>query len=291
MITIFSKQAFYLHFCSCLLLLQDKCTETLALSNTPKWNRREMLSKVSSTAFSILSIPTPSNADNDNPMNESVDMYHNRNRNKNKQAVIREDIWYMTGKIPPRRLDPNFKQDPGPEYNAWGACTTSTSTGNSCTYVPLSQRIPGYSNYAFSISFGANEYQTLGKVLQELYHLINASSDDDQILWEKADSFLRIPSSNVPPPAIDALLKMVLMGTSMLTTPNYSGPPKELLVARFYVNELNYAMSQMLIAIESRDIKQAIASWEFGRDSWNSYFVLINRSIVPKVGEPFIYIS
>jgi hypothetical protein len=44
------------------------------------------------------------------------------------------------------------------KYNAWGICTND-SGGNACTYVPLKQRIPAYSKYAFNIALGAKEYQ------------------------------------------------------------------------------------------------------------------------------------
>jgi hypothetical protein len=27
--------------------------------------------------------------------------------------------------------------------------------------------------------------------------------------------------------------------------------------------------------------------WEYGRDSWNSYFQIVNQHITPKVGDPF----
>lgn len=252
----------------------------------PTVDRRQALSQASSAAFSFLATPTIATAADVESDKDSAPDYHYRDRNKNKQAVIREDYWYMTNKIPPQSLDPNFSGDEGPEYNAWGTCTTS-SQGNSCTYVPLKQRIPGYSNYAFNIAFGARDYASLGALLNEM--MTNQSLDDK--FWNKAASYLQpAPGSTVPPPAKDALLKMVLMGTAMLTTPNYSGPPKELLVARFYVNETSFALSEISSALAAKDIKRARAAWEFGRDSWNSYFVLVNRSIVPKVGEKFEFI-
>jgi len=35
---------------------------------------------------------------------EDLYKYENRDRNKNKDALIREDYWYFSGKRPPRRL-------------------------------------------------------------------------------------------------------------------------------------------------------------------------------------------
>jgi len=251
-------------------------------------NRREVFSRATNSAISFLAVPTITHAaiEDDSKLSLSID-YHKRDRTKSyKKAVIREDIWYMTGKTPPLRLDPNYVADDGPEYNAWGACATS-SAGNSCTYVPLKQRIPGYSNYAFNIASGAREYTRLGTLINEIMR-----DKSNEGTWEKALSMLKnLNGSSVPPPILDAQLKMVLMGTAMLTTPNYTGPPKELLVARFYINETSFAVAEINEALEARDAARATQAWDFGKDSWNSYFVLVNRSIVPKVGDKFEFIS
>lgn len=218
-----------------------------------------------------------------------VDHYESRNRNGNKDALVREDIWYMAGKTPPRRLVPEMLvSDEGPKWNAWGTCATSASGGNSCTYVPLSQRVPGYSKYAFNVALGARQYAELGTAIDAI--AATSTSDDDNDAWRRAERVLTPdPNSNSssPPPAKDALLKMALLGTALLTTPNYSGPPKELMVARFYVNEVDFALNEVASALDVRDLRRAKAAWEFGRDSWNSYFVLVNRAIVPKVGDKF----
>jgi hypothetical protein len=58
-------------------------------------------------------------------------------------------------------------------------------------------------------------------------------------------------------------------------------------VGRFYVNEAHYAHTVLKDAILRRDVDLAWQAWQFGRDSWNSYFQAVSRSIVPKVGEPF----
>mmetsp|Transcript_9174 Transcript_9174/g.13471 ORF Transcript_9174/g.13471 Transcript_9174/m.13471 type:complete len:130 (+) Transcript_9174:1-390(+) len=94
-------------------------------------------------------------------------------------------------------------------------------------------------------------------------------------------------NKNMPPIAIDAQLKMVLLSTSLLTSPSYTGPPFELLIARFYVNELHFATKEITNALLASDLDRAIAAWEYGKDSWNSYFTVVNRAIVPKVGGQF----
>lgn len=180
----------------------------------------------------------------------------------------------MIGKTPPRYLD--SLEENNPKWNVWGACNTD-SGGNPCTYVPLKQRIPAYSKYAFNIALGAKEYEQVGKILQQ--------AKKDESSWNQAATILNLDQSP-PPPAVDALLKMILFASAMLTTPNYSGPPRDLLVARFYVNEANFATTEVAEAIKERDINRALNAWEFGKDSWNSYLNIVNRGIVPKVGGP-----
>ena len=94
--------------------------------------------------------------------------YENRDRKSNKDALIREDYWYMMGKTPPRLLNGPIQQD-DPQFNAFGSCLTQNgdgATSNSCTYVSLKQRIPIYSKYGFNIALGSKEYQLLGKAIE-----------------------------------------------------------------------------------------------------------------------------
>jgi hypothetical protein len=215
--------------------------------------------------------------------------YESRDRKGNQQAVIRDDYWYVTGKLPPRLLQSPLKGD-DPQWNAFGSCTTSESTGtNSCTYVSLNQRRSAYSKYASSIAYGATEYDKLGSILQSIQKSVPASQNSQQ-LWQNAEALLKQDESTPPPAVIDAELKMVLFATGMLTSPNFSGPSRELLVARFYANEVRFAHREILEAVRERNIDRAIGAWEFGRDSWNSYFQSVARSIVSKVGEAFVAI-
>lgn len=246
------------------------------------------------TLEETLKFPAVASTNDDTPNGNSADdklNYENRDRRGNKKALVREDIYYMSGKKPPRKLEALKFDDP--KYNTWGSCTTSEGGQNSCTYIPLSQRIPGYSKYAFNIQLGSRDYVKLGKVLDEISASGNTSGDLVAKYWNQAASYLLplTPGGSSFPPARDALLKMALMGTSMLTSPNYSGPPKELMIARYYVNELDFALTEILDAIEVRDITRAKAAWGFGKDSWNSYFFLVNRQIVPKVGDQFELIA
>lgn len=173
-----------------------------------------------------------------------------------------------------------------PEFNAFGSCESTAGGGNSCTYVSLKQRAPAYSKYASTIDYGAREYQKLGKLLESL-----SRNPTDEARWQEAASYVVTEAQSLPPGIIDAELKMVLFATAMTTSPNFPGPSKELLVARFYVNEANHARKCLSSAIAKQDIVACLQAWSFGKDSWNSFFQVVNRSIVPKVGEPFVPIE
>lgn len=145
----------------------------------------------------------------------------------------------------------------------------------------MKQRIPAYGKYAFSIGLGANEFGQLGKMLK----IPNPN-------WGEAAKLVDAGfEQRMPSPTVDALLKMALFATQMLTSPNYSGPSRELLVSRYYINECAFATRELAKAIDERDVGTAMGLWEFGKDSWNSYLSIVNRSISPKVGDKFTMIS
>lgn len=106
--------------------------------------------------------------------------------------------------------------------------------------------------------------------------------------WDQALPLIR---ADLGAAAVDAELKMILLATALTTSPNFPGPNKELLVARFYANEVHYAQDVLRTAIESRDKALGLQAYEFGKDSWNSFFQVVNRSITPKVGDKFVLIQ
>lgn len=242
-------------------------------------SRRQVFGSTASSAAILTTWPSIANGESATEGMSRLDKLHFRERKSNKGTLIREDYWFMMGKTPPRKLDGPLITD-DPEFNAFGSCETTQSNGgsNSCTYVSLKQRIPTYSKYGFSIALGAREYSMLGSSLRK--------GD-----WKGAVSYLMTEPQQPPPPSIDALLKMVLFASGMLTSPNYSGPSKRLLVARFYANEVGFAIEEIKEAVDERDQQRAIAAWEFGKDSWNSYYQIVNDSISVKVGDKFEPIS
>lgn len=251
----------------------------LLLQHGSCWSAKSFLSRrqaIASATAGVLGVPSLVLAD------ETTSAYEFRGRNYKQDAVIREDYYYMMGKSPPRLLTGPIALD-DPQWNAFGSCETSGdgSGTNSCTYVSLKQRIPAYSKYGFSIGLGAKEYRLLGKELRK------AAATNDPAAWNAAASYVTTLPQTPPPPPVDALLKMVLFASSMLTSPNFTGLSRELLVARFYVNEASFANNEIAAAIENRDSKRALAAWDFGKDSWNSYFQVVNGRISPKVGDKF----
>jgi hypothetical protein len=218
--------------------------------------------------------------------------YASRDRNGNRGAVIRDDYWFISGKVPPRILGGPLRETNAPQFNAFGSCETNDGQ-NSCTYVSLKQRIPAYTKYASSISYGADQYRKLGMVLAKLPSSSSSLSVGGPYaaVWSEAASYLEREDKIYPPGIIDAELKMLLFATAMLTSPNFPGPSKELLISRYYVNELHFANGETLTALYEQDAIRAQAAYAYGRDCWNSYYQTIDRQIVPKVGEKFTPIS
>ena len=259
--------------------------ETSSLSSS-SLSRRDALTTAAKAAFgganaaAFLAIPAAGAAEDatatPTATTEKQYRFEVRDRDMNKNAVIREDYWFSTGVAPPRQLNSPLVLD-DPKWNAFGSCETSGggSATNSCTYISLKQRQPAYSKYGFNINHGAKGFGYLRHALQDEH-------------WKPAASFVFVnPDTRLPPPPLDALTKMVLLASSMLTSPNFSGISRELLVARFYVNEFKFALTEIQTAIERKDQPRALAAWDFGKDSFNSYTQVVNRQIVPKVGDPF----
>lgn len=264
------------------LLLPQLCQGWTPNTDSSAVSRRDALTSTATAAFgsAFLLPPNLPAFAADESQSQSVAQqyrYETRDRKMNDDAVIREDFWYTKGVSPPRKLNSPLILD-DPKWNAFGSCETTgadSSATNSCTYISLKQRQPAYSKYGFSITQGAKEFQQLQDIL--------AAGD-----WNQAASYVFVnPQTNLPPPTVDAQLKMVLFASSMLTSPNYSGISKELLVARFYVNEFKFAVTEIGQAIKAQDKARALAAWEFGKDSFNSYSQVVNRQIVAKVGDKF----
>lgn len=241
-------------------------------------SRRQVFGSVINVAAIISSWPSIALSSEEEETSSLPLAYENRDRKSNKDALVREDYWFMMGKTPPRLLNGPLKAD-NPDFNAFGSCETAEDkSSNSCTYVSLKQRGPVYSKYAFNIALGAKEYTMLGKFLRDGN-------------WKDAENILLGVPNQPPPPPIDALLKMVLFASGMLTSPNFTGLSKRLLVARYYTNEIKFAIDEIKDAIDARDTTRANEAWKYGKDSWNSYYQIVNDSVSDKVGDKFDLIA
>ncbi|KAL7526774.1 hypothetical protein ACHAWF_001907 [Thalassiosira exigua] len=265
-----------------LALFVASHTFALQLSPETATPRRTAVGSIVGAASAAFLPKTPAFADDGASASPASSYkYEDRDRNKNKDALIREDYWYFSGKKPPRRLNIDAFPSDDPTWNAWGECTKSEASGNSCVYVSLKQRIPAYGKYAFSIQLGATEFTKLGQILRS-----------PNLDWNEAAKLVDAGyEQNLPAPTVDALLKMALLAGQMLTSPNFSGPNREFLVSRYYINECAFATRELAKAVDERDAAAALGLWEFGKDSWNSYFSIVNRSISPKVGDKFEMIA
>lgn len=193
-------------------------TETLATTPTSILSRRKaFVSSLVVGATTIASfypqLAAGADANEDTLGNSDTAItlynYRGRDRKMNAQAVIRDDYWYIFGKTPPQLLTTPLKGD-DPQFNAFGSCQTSETTGtNSCTYVSLKQRIPAYSKYFLSIAYGAREFQQLGKLIASIVAL-DANNNDK---WQEAETYVKQEVGSPPPGAVDAELKMVLFAT------------------------------------------------------------------------------
>jgi len=58
-------------------------------------------------------------------------------------------------------------------------------------------------------------------------------------------------------------------------------------VARFYANEVAFAAKEISFAVKARDLERAKEAWTFGKDSWNSYLIIVNKQVSEKIGDKF----
>ena len=79
----------------------------------------------------------------------------------------------------------------------------------------------------------------------------------------------------------------------LLISANSGSLGREILVARYYVNEIHFAtesIATIMDGAEPVDWAAAADAWRLGVDSYNSFFAVVNTKIAPKVGEKFVAI-
>ncbi len=98
-------------------------------------------------------------------------------------------------------------------------------------------------------------------------------------------------SSGVPEQTdpIYQLRPLGLLANNFLASEN-TGTTNELMLARWYINEMYLRIGDYRNALEKGDGKEAKSCYGYLVKATNSYLTLLNRSITSKVGDPFGYI-
>lgn len=95
-----------------------------------------------------------------------------------------------------------------------------------------------------------------------------------------------VPDSDDPAYQLRAL---GLLANSFLATEN-TGTTNELMLARWYINEMFLRIGDYKSALQKGDQKDAEICYGYLVKAMNSYLTLINRSITSKVGDQFSYL-
>jgi hypothetical protein len=90
-------------------------SSTASNVHVPTVSRRESLASAVAGLSWVASVPTVVSATEEQTSNESATpteyRFESRDRKSNKDAIVREDFWYMLGKTPPRSLQGPLKLD------------------------------------------------------------------------------------------------------------------------------------------------------------------------------------
>ncbi|KAL7506627.1 hypothetical protein ACHAXN_003878 [Cyclotella atomus] len=179
-------------------------------------------------------------------------------------------VTYGNGEASPsRRLDNSnvlFNQD---YYYKFGAAAQwiepgTTEFPKSMPFAPSQQRYDALKKYGSRIKIAADEIVKIGS----------------------AESSADIPDATDP---VYQLRAFGLLANSFLATEN-TGTTNELMLARWYINEIYLRIGDTKSALEKGDAKEAKACYGYTKKSLNSYLTLLNRVITSKVGDPFGYI-
>jgi len=221
------------------------------------FTRRSLLSiGVASTTLTTLLSPLIANADftaGGSIVDREVSIFYG-----NKEAS------------PSRRIDNSnvlFSQD---NYFKFGAAAQwiepgSTDFPKQMPFVLSQQRYDGLKKYRSKVDIAKSSLLKLGSV----------SSADD------------VPLSDDPSYQLRA---MGLLANSFLASEN-TGVSNELMLARWYINEIYLRIGDYRRALASGDREDAKFSYQCMIKAMNSYLTLLNRSITSKVGDPFTYVE
>jgi hypothetical protein len=126
------------------------------------------------------------------------------------------------------------------------------------------------------------KYRARVEVVKEVIVRIGPSS----LATTSTDVTDDIPDKNDP---IYQLRALGLLANSFLATEN-TGTTNELMLARWYINEMYLRIGDYRDALQRGDIATAQTCYDCLCKAMNSYLSLLNRSISSKVGDTFGYI-
>lgn len=223
-----------------------------------QFTRRSLLSiaTASTTFATILSLPLIANASEFAPGGTLLD---------------REvSIFYGNSEASPSRKPDNsnviFNQD---NYYKFGAAAQwiepgSTEFPKKMPFVLSQQRYDNLKKYGARITSSMEQIVTIG----------SASSLSD--VPEQIDPVYQIRA-------------MGLLANNFFASEN-TGTTNELMLARWYINEMYLRIGDYRVALEKGDASGAKVAYGCLIKACNSYLTLLNRSITSKVGDPFSYL-
>ncbi|KAL7495579.1 hypothetical protein ACHAWT_009574 [Skeletonema menzelii] len=179
-------------------------------------------------------------------------------------------VTYGNSEASPSRAPNNsnvlFSQD---NYYKFGSAAPwieagSTEFPKSMPFVPSQQRYDALKKFSVRVQTSKDQLVKIG----------SASSGAD------------VPDSDDPTYQLRAL---GLLANSFLASEN-SGTTNELMLARWYINEMYLRIGDYKTALQKGDQKDAETCYGYLIKAMNSYLTLINRSITSKVGDQFSYL-
>ena len=159
-----------------------------------------------------------------------------------------------------------FNQD---NYYKFGAAAQWIEPGNTdfpktMPFVPSQQRYEALKKYGSRVKIAIDEISKIGRV----------------------DSATDIPEATDP---IYQLRALGLLANVFLASDN-TGTTNELMLARWYINEVYLRIGDLRIALDKGDKSEAKLCHHYAKKAMNSYLSLMNRVITSKVGEPFVFV-
>ena len=159
-----------------------------------------------------------------------------------------------------------FNQD---NYYKFGAAAQWIEPGNTdfpktMPFVLSQQRYEALKKYGSRVKSAVDEIVAIG----------NAASPAD------------IPDATDP---VYQLRALGLLANSFLASEN-TGTTNELMLSRWYINEVYLRIGDTKSALEKGDANEAKLCYSYVKKAMNSFLTMMNRQITTKVGDPFGYV-